>query len=299
MSIKQMSQVWEHEFDHPEQSILLALADHADDDGAKIFPSVEYICWKTGYKERQVRRLLKKLREQRVLLVLREGGGRGYPTEYKLNLAAAPRKPPYRPTFNAPEAPQEEAEKGAILTGFPPDTPEQKGATATTEKGATATTEKGATATTPEPSLPVSKPSHTRCAAKAAGGEGARPKPPPAIRKDKQVVKTLCPTLADFLGEAHYAFGETLGLTRAQTDAISTKWRRSRRSDAAYKADWLPDWENYVEAYAENHREELARERRAEPAGFRITPEMVEQGRARTRAYQQELDERAKNGSVR
>ena len=36
MSVKIMSQVWELDIDHSEMIVLLAMADHADDDGQNL-----------------------------------------------------------------------------------------------------------------------------------------------------------------------------------------------------------------------------------------------------------------------
>lgn len=52
------------EFGRPEKYILLAYADHADQNGKSIYPSVELIARKTGYEERAVQvitRILEKL----------------------------------------------------------------------------------------------------------------------------------------------------------------------------------------------------------------------------------------------
>jgi hypothetical protein len=96
----------------------------------------------------------------------------------------------------------------------------------------------------------------------------ARKRHTPPIVPPARIVKTLCPAPEEFLGEAHYAWTtSTLGLTREQTDTITRMWHRKRRSDGALKADWLPDWENYVETYAENHKGELQQERVATSEG--------------------------------
>ena len=48
MSIKIMSQVWELDINHSEMIVLLAMADHADDDGQNCYPSNAYLAWKPG-----------------------------------------------------------------------------------------------------------------------------------------------------------------------------------------------------------------------------------------------------------
>jgi hypothetical protein len=91
MSVKLMAQVWERQLDHAEQSVLLAMADHAHDDGSHVFPSINRIAWKTDYSPRQVKRIGKKLRDSGIL-VLVAAATRGNPTEYRINLNAAPKK---------------------------------------------------------------------------------------------------------------------------------------------------------------------------------------------------------------
>src|SRR5215218_2722554 len=107
MSVKQMGMVWEHDFDHAEQLIMLALADHAHDDGTEVRPSVEKIAWKTGYKRRQVQNILKHLRDEKKILVLtKQGGGRGNPNVYRIDWTKGAKKTPFNP-----ERVQSEAEE--------------------------------------------------------------------------------------------------------------------------------------------------------------------------------------------
>lgn len=68
MSILQMVKVWEHEFPHPEQAVMLALADHAHDDGEGIRPALDRIAWKTGYARRNVQLILKRLKASGVVV---------------------------------------------------------------------------------------------------------------------------------------------------------------------------------------------------------------------------------------
>lgn len=56
-----MTMVWELDVPNNFQSVLLVLADFADDDGTNAYPSVDRISWKTGYSERQVQRILRQL----------------------------------------------------------------------------------------------------------------------------------------------------------------------------------------------------------------------------------------------
>ena len=96
MSVKIMAQVWELELPHNTQSIMLALADHADDDGY-CYPSVGRLAWKTGYGRRQVQRTLKELRDTGLAVPTSPVvGGRHNTTVYKLYPAAGKQKPPFQ-----------------------------------------------------------------------------------------------------------------------------------------------------------------------------------------------------------
>jgi DnaD/phage-associated family protein len=48
-------------FGRPEKFILLAYADHADQNGKSIYPSVDLIATKTGYKERAIQQITRNL----------------------------------------------------------------------------------------------------------------------------------------------------------------------------------------------------------------------------------------------
>jgi hypothetical protein len=103
MSIRVMAQVWEHEFSRSEQAIMLALADHAHDDGSRVFPSVERVAWKTGYSKRQTQRIIGTLRKSGVLVVVKKAY-KNRPTEYRIDLLKAPEKPTYRGDTMSPQA---------------------------------------------------------------------------------------------------------------------------------------------------------------------------------------------------
>ncbi|MGC1306526.1 MAG: helix-turn-helix domain-containing protein [Phormidesmis sp.] len=94
MSIRQILQVWEHEFSHPHQSVMLALADHAHEDGTGIRPSINRIAWKTGYSERSVQNILSQLR-QLGMLVIAVPATYNTPNEYKFDWSAAMPKPAF------------------------------------------------------------------------------------------------------------------------------------------------------------------------------------------------------------
>ncbi|MBE9064270.1 helix-turn-helix domain-containing protein [cf. Phormidesmis sp. LEGE 11477] len=94
MSIRQMLKVWEHEFSHPHQAILLALADHAHEDGTGIRPSIGRIAWKTGYSARSVQNIMSQLRELGILVVA-VPATHNTPNEYYFDWSVATLKPSF------------------------------------------------------------------------------------------------------------------------------------------------------------------------------------------------------------
>ncbi|MGI8932939.1 MAG: helix-turn-helix domain-containing protein, partial [Phormidesmis sp.] len=94
MSIRQILQVWEHEFSHPHQAIMLALADHAHEDGTGIRPSIKRIAWKTGYSERSVQNIMGQLRDLGLLVIV-VPATHNTPNEYKFKWAAVTPKPSF------------------------------------------------------------------------------------------------------------------------------------------------------------------------------------------------------------
>ena len=90
MSIMLMARVWELDLPHAQSWVLMALTDHAADDGTRCYPSVKTLSWKTGYSERYVQALLQSLREQDIITpVAYETGGRGKSTHYHIHLENA------------------------------------------------------------------------------------------------------------------------------------------------------------------------------------------------------------------
>ncbi len=82
-----MSACWER---YPngggELLLALALADHADDNGENVYPSVESLSRKTRQSKRTVQYQLRNMQDRGWLqLVSHEGGGRGRSREYRIN----------------------------------------------------------------------------------------------------------------------------------------------------------------------------------------------------------------------
>lgn len=69
-----------------EMLLALALADHADDEGKHIFPSVPNLAVKSRQSERSVQRYLRKMEEDGWLICVRRSRGGPYRTsEYRIN----------------------------------------------------------------------------------------------------------------------------------------------------------------------------------------------------------------------
>lgn len=94
MSAKTMGQVWDLDIPHNQLIVLLAMTDHADHNGGNMYPSMGLIAHKTGYSERQVKRIIKGL-VQIGLLVL-EKIGNGTVNVYRVDFSNATKKKPYK-----------------------------------------------------------------------------------------------------------------------------------------------------------------------------------------------------------
>ena len=92
MSVKIMSAVFENEELGPtERLIMLALADHADDEG-RCYPSIARLCRRTGLKERAIQNNVKTL-SQKGYLTVDYGGGRNNANLYIVRANPAPDAP--------------------------------------------------------------------------------------------------------------------------------------------------------------------------------------------------------------
>jgi len=94
MGIQLISRVYRKSWGSASHKMVaIRLADVAKDDGTRIFPSVSTIASATDLSERQVQRIIKDFRKAGLLVIVRLGGGRSNPTEYKFDLAAMDRLP--------------------------------------------------------------------------------------------------------------------------------------------------------------------------------------------------------------
>ncbi len=92
-----MAEVWECVLPPNLAHVLLAMADIADHDGTRCYPSVAHLAWKCGYSPRQIQRTIQELRERGILLVVsHDAGGRGNATEYLIKLDHVERKIPWK-----------------------------------------------------------------------------------------------------------------------------------------------------------------------------------------------------------
>ena len=97
MSGKLVGKVYDIYLPHDQQAIMIALADHGNDFGEHIHPSIDYLAWKTGYHRRNVQKILRKLEELQLLIpVAYEQGGRGLATVYEMHLENGTTKPPFK-----------------------------------------------------------------------------------------------------------------------------------------------------------------------------------------------------------
>lgn len=119
MSIRLMSAIFESQSLGPtERLIMLALADHADDEG-RCYPSIARLSQRTGLSERAVQTNLRKLVEQGYVRIV-PGGGKGNSNLYFVsanpaagapfdgsNPAADAPRTKCTPAADAPQTPQE------------------------------------------------------------------------------------------------------------------------------------------------------------------------------------------------
>lgn len=87
-----MSAVWElADLSQSETLVLLALADHANDDGL-CWPSIAGLAQKARLERRATQYVMKRL-EKRGLLQISRGTGKGHTSRYRLNLKGAENAP--------------------------------------------------------------------------------------------------------------------------------------------------------------------------------------------------------------
>jgi hypothetical protein len=108
-----MAQVWEIQLQHNEAFVLLALADHANDAGGQIFPSLRRIAWKTGYSKRAIQKIMEQLKARGILIQVR-GPRRHHAPEYQIDFSVANWKAPFRGEDSAPLEPSRVEESASL-----------------------------------------------------------------------------------------------------------------------------------------------------------------------------------------
>lgn len=252
-----MSACWER---YPngggELLLALALADHADDNGENVYPSVASLMGKTRQSKRTVQYQLRKMEEAGWLqLVAHEGGGRGRAREYRINpdwIKGADIAPISKDGKGANSAPFESG-KDADIAPFGvgeraqdlhPSEPER---VQSETQRVQSTTQKGATAIAPEPSGTVIEPSVKNTDSRPPQKSKTKSKPMVSaadLVKDHGVDPDVA---AQFLAVRK---AKSLPLTVLAMDALVREWAKAglsvpggvclcaTRGWAAFKASW-------------------------------------------------------------
>ena len=156
MSVKVMSWVWDHSRAKGAQRlVLLAVADHANDDGLDAFPSLARLARKTGMTERGVHKAIGALVALGELQVT-AGGGRGRSNRYRVLMVDRPQTPNVVPalvgnpepetmnevpgtTFHEPHsrntAPRKPEPRSTELSLNPPETSSSKKSSSPRQRG--------------------------------------------------------------------------------------------------------------------------------------------------------------------
>lgn len=160
MSGKIVGLIFDHypDCDPGELLTALVLADAADHDGGSVRPSVGRVAVLSRQAERTIQYHLREMEKRGVLVLVRKGGGRGRPAEYRIDTDFLYRQPgralQRKGAIDAPisETVQKGCKKGA---------PEE-------EKGC----KKGATVIAPDPRPVYPKPQQPRAREDERGGSG-------------------------------------------------------------------------------------------------------------------------------
>lgn len=133
MSIRVQSVVWAHApYKDGTLLVLLSLADWANDDGSRVFPTMAALAQKTRKSMRGTRRILRQLEEDGVIRQIHRATGKpGLGTEYRIDVERLQKMTPIPDT--KPQAPETADRNG-------PDTPPEDGEQRTECPGSTADT---------------------------------------------------------------------------------------------------------------------------------------------------------------
>jgi len=119
MSVRLMSAIFENrELNPTARLIMLALADHADDDG-RCYPSIPRLCQRTGLSERAIQTNTRALVEQGYVRIV-PGGGKGNANLYFVSANPASSAP-----FDAPNPAGDAPRTKCTPAGDAPQTPQE------------------------------------------------------------------------------------------------------------------------------------------------------------------------------
>lgn len=241
----------------PQQAVLLAMADHANDDGSSCFPSVDRIAWKLGYKPRQVTSIVRDLRRAGVLIEVAPAS-QHRPTEYRIDLSAAPPKPDFE-TWKAANSRHKTVNPGVQFDV----TPESRGAISL-HQGCNLTssgvqfdvTERREIAPEPsiEPSGTVKEPSFGENNADDGPGSAQPDEPPPATTKppagrahrlpedwwpaDDEIARVTSPPD----GKDKARLGLPVGYVESETARFVDYWV----GEGKPKVNWIATWRGWL-----------------------------------------------------
>lgn len=83
MSVKVQAAVWDMDLPATDKLVLLALADHAHDDGSSAYPSIDHLAKKCSMHRRTVQRTLRDL-EASGRIKVQKGATSRFPTMYQI-----------------------------------------------------------------------------------------------------------------------------------------------------------------------------------------------------------------------
>jgi hypothetical protein len=110
-------------FDRPQKFVLLAYADHADQNGGSIYPSIDLISKKTGYSERAIQQITRDL--EQLGLLIPDGVGPNGTNRWRIPVVrtegGAKIAPPPRDAENCTPPMSKTAPEGIAPEGIAPD----------------------------------------------------------------------------------------------------------------------------------------------------------------------------------
>ena len=122
MSVRLMGVVFELDVPGPEKLVLLAMADHARDDGTGCYPSIDTLARKTSQSRRGVQKIMRRLEQKGLIKPSRISRGR-VTTEYEITLAN--REPGSLLPITQPRTPEHSTANGSAFNREP-GSPEPK-----------------------------------------------------------------------------------------------------------------------------------------------------------------------------